>query len=95
MDECELRAHQAVVVHGDREARLPGGQEGQEGVEDPQVGVHHLWSALPYQIGKRADHPRIGDGRVEWLLRIDLIRFTDPYARPRGKRRGSRSASTN
>jgi len=29
------------------------------------------------------------------LVLVNFVRFTDPYARPRSKRRGSRSAHTN
>jgi hypothetical protein len=29
------------------------------------------------------------------LVLVNFVRFTDPYARPRGKRRGSRSAHTD
>jgi hypothetical protein len=35
---------------------------------------------------------------LAWLAAFvlaDFVRFTDPYARPRGKRRGSRSAHSN
>jgi hypothetical protein len=28
MDECVLRTHQAIVMHGDHKARLPRGEEG-------------------------------------------------------------------
>ena len=34
--------------------------------------VHNVWSTLPYEIGKRTDHTRIGHGRVEWPLGISI-----------------------
>jgi hypothetical protein len=36
------------------------------------VNKHHLWSVLPYQVGKRADHPWLGEDRVECPLRDDI-----------------------
>ena len=44
--------------------------------------VDYLWSKSPHQIDKRANHPWIGDGRVEWLLRIDIKPADSPAPAP-------------
>jgi len=34
--------------------------------------MHHVWSALPYEIGNRTDHARIRRGWVEWPLGVSV-----------------------